>query len=62
MFKSVFAACLLAISAQANVATMTDCDPVKDKEEGEFGPIEMINVTWEGTIFYGYMPSGGSKD
>jgi hypothetical protein len=47
---------MMALATYAK-PSFTDCDPVKDKEQGEFTPVNMFNTTWNDTIFYGYAPT-----
>jgi len=56
-----FALALLFVAAchalQTSSPEWTDCDLVKDKADGPFTDIKFLNVTWNETIFYGWVPA-----
>jgi len=54
--KNTIVSFLMAAAAYAK-PSFTDCDPVKDKETGQFTPVQKLDITWNDTIFYGYAPS-----
>jgi dienelactone hydrolase len=61
IMKSVIFAAIVTSIAAYELPTETkwaDCDHAKDIEQGPFGPAEFFNITWDKTIFYGWIPKG----